>query len=203
MKILRRGFVFFIRAAVIVAVIAIGAGALARETVPQNAVAAETGGKKALIIFYSWSGNTRGIAARIHQKTGGDLVELEIVKPYSANYNTCLDEAKRDQEQNVRPELKTRIPDMGQYDVVYLGYPNWWNSIPMPIATLLESYDFSGKIIAPFCSHGGGRLGRSVTDIARLAPNATVTEGLSVHSGGGSSLSRDIDDWLAKNGLGA
>ena len=78
-----------------------------------------------------------------------------------------------------------------------------WATIPMPIATLLESYDFSGKIIAPFCSHGGGRLGQSVTDIAKLAPKAKITEGLSVHYSGGSSLSRDIDNWLKKNGLGA
>ena len=122
-----------------------------------------------MVIFYSWSGNTRGIAAQIHKKVGGDLIELELVKPYSTNYNTCLDEAKRDQERGARPELKNRIPDMNQYDVVYLGYPNWWATIPMPIATLLETYDFTGKTIAPFCSHGGGRLGQSLTDIAKLA----------------------------------
>lgn len=155
-----------------------------------------------MVIFFSWSGNTRDIAAQIHRKVGGDLLELELVKPYSTTYNTCLDEAKRDQEQDARPELKTKITGMDRYDVVYLGYPNWWATIPMPIATLLETYDFSGKTIAPFCSHGGGRLGQSVTDIAKLAPTAKITEGFSVHSGGGSALSRDIDSWLNKNGLG-
>lgn len=170
---------------------------------PKSAVAAETGRKNSVMIFYSWSGNTKAIAERIHQKVGGDMVELELVKPYSANYNTCIDEAKRDQEQGARPELKTKIANMDQYDVVYLGYPNWWASIPMPIATLLESYDFSGKTIAPFCSHGGGRLGQSITDIAKLAPGATVKEALSVHYGGDGSLPRDIDTWLRKNGLGA
>jgi len=181
----------------------LGGSALVGTSFPRNAAAAETGSKKTLIIFYSWSGNTKGIATQIHQKIGGDLVELELVRPYSSNYNTCLDEAKRDMERGARPELKTKIADMGQYDIVYLGYPNWWSTIPMPIATLLETYDFSGKIILPFCSHGGGRLGQSVTDIAKLAPKSTIKEALSVHSSGGGSLSRDIDAWLRKNGLGS
>ena len=199
MKITRRGFVISILAAGA----AITGSLLVGGAFPTNAIAAEAGGKKALVIFYSWSGNTRGVATEIHKKVGGDLIELELVKPYSTNYNTCLDEAQRDQRAEARPELKTKIADISQYDVVYLGYPNWWATIPMPIATLLESYDFSGKIIAPFCSHGGGRLGQSVTDIAKLAPKAKITEGLSVHYSGGSSLSRDIDNWLQKNGLGA
>ena len=195
----RRGFVI----SMLAAGAAIGSLALLGGAFPKTAMAAEAGGKKALVVFYSWSGNTRGVAAQIHQKVGGDLMELELVTPYSTSYNTCLDEAKRDQQQDARPELKTRIPDIRQYDVVYLGYPNWWATIPMPIASLLESYDFTGKTIAPFCSHGGGRLGQSVTDIAKLAPQARITEGLSVHYGGGSSLARDIDTWLGKNGLGA
>lgn len=199
MKITRRGFVISILAAGA----AITGSLLVGGAFPKNAIAAEAGGKKALVIFYSWSGNTRGVATEIHKKVGGDLIELELVKPYSTNYNTCLDEAQRDQRAEARPELKTKIADISQYDVVYLGYPNWWATIPMPIATLLESYDFSGKTIAPFCSHGGGRLGQSVTDIAKLAPGAKITEGLSVHYSGGSSLSRDIDNWLQKNGLGA
>ena len=199
MKMTRRNFVFSILATGA----ALGGTALTRGAFPKIAEAAETGRNNPVIIFFSWSGNTKAIASEIHRKVGGDLVELELVKPYSRNYNTCLDEAKRDQEQNVRPELKTKIPVMDKYNVVYLGYPNWWATIPMPIATLLENYDFSGKTIAPFCSHGGGRLGQSVTDIAKLAPKAKITEALSIHYGGGSSLSRDIDNWLRQVGLGA
>ena len=156
---------------------------------------------KALVIYFSWSGNTRGIARKLQEKLGCDIVELELERPYSRDYNTCLDEAQRDQEREARPALKTKIENLAQYDTILLGYPNWWASIPMPIATLLESYDFSGKTIAPFCSHGGGRLGQSLTAIAKLAPKSKLTPGLSVHYGGGSSLERDIDKWLAKNGL--
>lgn len=182
---------------------AIVGGVLSRRTrFVREACAAQPAPGKSLILFYSWSGNTRGIATLISQKTGAAMLELELVKPYSTNYNTCIDEAKRDREQKARPELKTVIPDLSRYDVIYLGHPNWWGTMPMHICTLLEQNDFSGKTIAPFCSHGGGGLGRSVSDIKRISPRATVTDGLSVSSSGGRALSGDIDTWLGRIGLG-
>lgn len=194
MKIARRDF--------ILSSLAAGA-ALLGGPATRYALAAKPRRNQVITIFYSWGGNTKAIAQRIHQKVGGDLVELELVRPYSANYNTCLDEARRDQTDQARPELKTRLTGFERYDTVLIGYPNWWASIPMPIATLLEAYDFTGKSIVPFCSHGGGRLGRSVTDIAKLAAGANVREALSVHYDGGASLDRDIDEWLRKNGVTA
>ena len=144
------------------------------------------GGKKILVAYFSWGGNTRGIAQKIEAqlKTQGasvDVFVIEPVKAYSSNYNTCLEEAQRDQRAQARPPLKNSIANMAQYDTIILGYPNWWASIPMPIATFLESYDFSGKTIIPFCSHGGGRFGKSLTAIAKLAPRAKLAEGLSVN----------------------
>ena len=156
---------------------------------------------KVLIAFFSWSGNTRGIANEIYEQTGADIVELTPVKPYSTDYNTVLMEAQEDQHNQARPELNERIGNMDQYDTILLGYPNWWASIPMPIATFLESYDFSGKTIIPFCSHGGGRFGQSLTAIAKLAPDSVIGEGLSVHYSGGGSLAGDITDWLDINGI--
>mgnify|MGYP003069037093 CR=1 FL=1 len=177
---------------------AITLGALAVSGLSGPALAAP---KNVLVAYFSWSGNTRGIARLLHQKIGGDLVEIEPVTPYSEDYNTCLDQAKRDQERAARPELKTRIADMARYDAVFLGYPNWWASIPMPIAFFLEQYDFSGKTIVPFVSHGGGRLGQSVTDIAKLCPSSRILEALSVRYSGGASLSGDMDDWLGRIGM--
>lgn len=84
---------------------------------------------------------------------------------------------------------------------ILLGYPNWWASIPMPIASFLEKYDFSGKTVIPFCSHGGGRFGQSLTAIAKQTPDATMGEALSVHYSGGGSLSNDIEEWLKTNGI--
>ncbi|MDR0684735.1 MAG: NAD(P)H-dependent oxidoreductase [Spirochaetaceae bacterium] len=160
-----------------------------------------TGTQKILIAYFSWGGNTRGIARQIQQKTGADLFEIELVRPYSTNYNTCLDEALRDQRANARPALKAHVTNMAQYDTILLGYPNWWASIPAPIASFLEEYDLSGKIIIPFCSHGGGRFGQSLTAIAKLEPRAKIGDALSVHYSGGNSLANDITAWLRKNGI--
>lgn len=156
---------------------------------------------KVLIVYFSWSGNTRDIANNIHSRIDADIVEITPVKPYSTDYNTVLMEAQEDQHKKARPELNEHIDNMEQYDTILLGYPNWWASIPMPIATFLESYDFSGKTIVPFCSHGGGRFGQSLTAIAKLAPDSDIGEGLSVHYSGGSTLDDDISEWLSKNGI--
>jgi len=156
-------------------------------------------GGKVLIAFFSWSGNTKGIAEEIQSQTGADLFEIELAHPYSTDYNTVLNEAQRDQNAQARPEIKNHIEDMEQYDTIILGYPNWWASIPMPIASFLEEYDFKGKTILPFCSHGGGRLGQSLTAITKLAPDATMGEALSIHYSGGSSLSGDVTKWLETN----
>ena len=126
-----------------------------------------------------------------------EAIEIVCEHPYSSDYNTCLDEAQRDQNQQARPALTTRIDDMSRYGTIYLGYPNWWASIPMPIATFLESYDFSGKEIRPFCSNGGGGLGQSVTAISKLAPTAHVGQGLSIYYTGGADMPRQVADWIA------
>jgi sulfatase modifying factor 1 len=97
--------------------------------------------------------------------------------------------------------LANHVENTEQYDTIILGYPNWWASIPMPIASFLEAYDLAGKTILPFCSNGGGRFGQSLTAIAKLVPDATLTEGLSVHYSGGPSLPDEIAAWLSHNGI--
>ena len=170
-------------------------------TAKENIKAEKTG--KLLIVYFSWSGNTRGIAQEIQRLTGADIVELTPVEPYSDDYNTVLMQAQEDQHRQARPELNEHIDNIEQYDTILLGYPNWWASIPMPIATFLESYDLSGKTILPFCSHGGGRFGQSLTAIAKLAPDSVIGEGLSVHYSGGSTLNEDIAAWLTAAGIPA
>ncbi len=154
---------------------------------------------KVLIAYFSWGGNTRGIAEEIQSQTGADLFEITPVTPYSSDYNTVLDEAQGDQNAQARPELANHVEDMGQYDTIILGYPNWWASIPMPVATFLEEYDFAGKTIVPFCSHGGGRFGQSLTAIAKLAPDAEMREGLAINYSGGSGMPDDVSKWLDQN----
>lgn len=157
--------------------------------------------EKMLIVYYSWSGNTRGAAQEIQRQTGADIFEIELIEPYSTDYNTVLMQAQEAQHRQDRPAIANRIDNIEQYDTIILGYPNWWASIPMPIATFLESYDLSGKTILPFCSHGGGRFGQSLTAISKLAPDSYIGEGLSIHYSGGSSLSEDVENWLKTNDI--
>ena len=175
-------------------------GAAGTGTVTSQAVQAQakTGGR-ALIVFFTWSGNTGGIARELHRQTGAEIFELIPEPAYSDDYETVIDEAQRDQHRQARPRLKGKV-DLTKYDVIMLGYPNWWASIPMPVASFLESYDFTGKTIMPFCSHGGGRFGQTLTAIAKLAPGAHITEGLSVHYSGGGRLKDDVAKWLKNAG---
>lgn len=153
-------------------------------------------GGNVLIAYFSWGGNTRGVAQEIQRQTRADIFEITLVDPYSNDYNTVLEQAQHDQNIQARPEIANLPDSIDSYDIVMIGYPNWWASIPMPIASFLEEYDFSGKTILPFCSHGGGRFGQSLTAIAKLAPDAVLGEGLSVHYSGGGTLSQDVADWL-------
>lgn len=177
---------------------AAGAGNVAATSTQNQA----DGGGNVLIAYFSWGGNTRGIAEEIQRQTGAELFEITLVEPYSNDYNTVLDQAQRDQNAQARPELQNHVDAMEQYDTIILGYPNWWASIPMPIATFLEEYDFAGKTIVPFCSHGGGRFGQSLTAIAKLAPDAAMGEGLAINYSGGASMPEDVTAWLANNGIG-
>lgn len=169
-----------------------------------NAKASDTtakAGGKVLIVYFSWGGNTRMIANEIQKQTGADIFEITLVKPYSSSYNTVLMQAQEDQHNQARPEIKGKVENWDQYDTIILGYPNWWASIPMPIASFLEQYDFTNKRILPFCSHGGGKFGQSLTAIAKLAPDAVLEEGLSIHYSGGSAMPKDVSAWLKENGI--
>lgn len=170
-----------------------------------TAMAADTqpGKPKILVAYFSWSGNTREIAQQIHRRVGGDLFEIVPATPYPTDYNACLDQSADELKRQYRPPLKTHVASMKQYDVIFLGYPNWWATIPMPVASFLEEYDFSGKTIVPFCSHGGGRLGQSTSAIAKLCPKATILDALSIHYDGGTTLQNDITTWLRKIGIKA
>ena len=159
------------------------------------------GNSKILIVYFSWSGNTKGIAEEIRKQTGADIFEIELEHPYSEEYNTLLMEAQETQHQQSRPKIKKHVKNFEQYGIIMLGYPNWWASIPMPIASFLEEYDFSGKKIMPFCSHGGGRFGQTLTAIAKLVPDAVLMEGLSVHYSGGSQLTNNIANWLSESNI--
>ena len=114
-----------------------------------DAQSTTTSDGKILIAFFSWGGNTKGIAEEIQAQTGADLFEITLVNPYSTDYNTVLDEAQRDQNEQARPELATHVENMDEYDTILLGYPNWWASIPMPIASSWKNMIFRERRSSP------------------------------------------------------
>lgn len=158
-------------------------------------------GKKMLVAYFSHTGNTREIANQIHARVGGDIFEIKTVKPYPSDYDTLLDQARREQDTDYRPKLAAKVKDMGSYDVVFVGYPDWWNTMPMPVFTFLEQYNFAGKTIVPFCTHEGSGLGRSVRDIKRLCPKSTVLDGLAVRGSHVKGAQGEVAEWLHELGM--
>lgn len=157
---------------------------------------------KTLTVFFSRTNNTRTIAEQIQSRVGGELFQVTTRKPYPENYRETTQVARVELDNNARPELAATIsPDqMKGYDVIFLGYPNWWGTIPMAMFTFLEQYDLSGKTIIPFCTHEGSGLGRGPDDIARLARGATVRQGLAIRGSSVNSAQASVDNWL--RGLG-
>lgn len=143
-------------------------------------------------------GNTEVAAGIIEEITDADVFKIEQVKPYSKGYNDCIEEAKKDQQNGARPKLKQYPDSVEEYDVIYLGFPNYWSTMPMAVFTFLEHFDFSGKIIKPFCTHEGSGMGNSVSDIKKLCPDAAVDNGLAICGSRVGSAKPDIERWISK-----
>ena len=153
---------------------------------------------KILIAYFSYSGNTENAARIIRQKTGGDLFEINMEKPYRGN---IYEVSQIDLNKNVHPKLKDRVQNMAQYDIILLGYPTWWATMPMPVFTFIEEYDLKGKIIIPFSSHGGTMFGDSVSDLSKLVKDSYVGFGFEFNYSGGRGLAGRISEWLKENGI--
>ena len=143
-------------------------------------------------------GNTEVAAKMILEMAGGDLFRIEAVNVYPKDYTETTEVAQQELRANARPELFGHLEDIDSYDVIILGYPNWWGTMPMPVFTFLEEYDFSGKTIVPFCTHEGSGLGHSEKDIAKICPQATLLKGLAIHGTRVKDAKKDIANWLAK-----
>lgn len=141
-------------------------------------------------------GNTEVVAGKIQKLTRGDAFYIETVKPYPTDYHETTQVAKRELNENARPAIRGKVANMQNYDVIYLGYPNWWGTMPMAVMTFLESYDFSGKVIIPFCTHEGSGLGKSVQDIKKACPRAVVKQGLAIRGGNVDNADKQIKEWL-------
>jgi flavodoxin len=145
-------------------------------------------------------GNTEVVAKMINKITGGDMFHIETVKAYPKDYTETTEVAKNELRTKARPKLTGRVENMGVYDVIFLGYPNWWGTPPMAVFTFLESYDFSGKTIVPFCTHEGSGMGHSEKDIVKSCPKATLLEGIAILGSSASSAEAKVSSWI--DGLG-
>ena len=141
------------------------------------------------------TGNTETAAKFIHELTGAELFKLEPAKQYSLDYTECTKEAQAEQRANARPEVKA-LPDISGYDVVYLGYPNWWGTCPMCVFTFLEANNWNGKTIKPFCTHEGSGMGHSESDIKKACSGATVKKGLAIHGADVAKSKSAIENWI-------
>lgn len=169
----------------------------------RQAFAAVAGGKKMLIIYYSWGGNTRFMAEQIRTLTGADIFALQTVDPYPTEYRATTEQARREQDSGYRPALSGRIDNLPEYDTVFIGSPNWWATLAMPFFTFLEEHTMAGKTLVPFMTHEGSAFGRTLTDIKTLCPNATIGEGLAIRGGRVRSSQPEIAQWLQKTGMTA
>ena len=186
----RNLFRAFVAAALIAVVISIVGGISAANATSES---------KKLIVYYSWGGNTRYVAEQIQSLTGADIFELKPVVPYPEDFNATAERGRRELDSGYRPPLAGRIDNLADYDVIFIGSPNWFGTIAMPLFTFLESYDLSGKTIIPFISHGRGGLAETLTDLKALCPNSTFLEEFAIYRR--EATQTDISRWLSRIGM--
>lgn len=146
-------------------------------------------------------GNAARIAGWIQERTGGDLFSIVVTEPYSSDYDECLNRAADEKAANDRPELAYHVENMEQYDVVFLGFPNWWYTVPMAVHSFLEEYDFSGKTVIPFVTHGTGGMAGTIEDMtASLPDSAVVLESIGISRSEVEGAQETVNGWL--DGLG-
>lgn len=182
----------------------------------------ETGNSNILIAYFTWAdntvvedpssvdvdattsasvlapGNAAKLASWIQQEVGGDLHSIVVEEPYSSDYDECLDRAADEKAENARPALASHVDNMEDYDIVFLGFPNWWYTLPMPVLTFVEEYDWSGKTVVPFVTHGTGGLSSTIRDLtAALPEDVTILEPIGVYRPEVDASQSAIQEWIA------
>ena len=151
-----------------------------------------------LVAYFSHTGNTEAVAEQIAERTGGTLAQIQRAEEYA----DLQQEAEEEILQGVRPEITVSVDNVEEYDTIFVGYPIWWDEAPATIATFLESYDFSGKTIVPFTTHGGSGFSRTIQTIQELQPNVTViSDGLSISRNSVAQAEGDVASWVSGLGL--
>jgi len=153
---------------------------------------------KILIVYFSHSGNTRTVAKMIQEQTGGDLFEIITEKPYPKDYDAVVAIAKKEQEATARPALKNHLRNVKNYDVIFIGFPNWWGTFPMAVASFLDENDLTGKILIPFCTHEGSYMGSSESDLGKQEPKAKILDGLPIRGRSVKGAQDEVARWIKR-----
>ena len=140
------------------------------------------------------------MAQMIKNQTGGDVFSIVVSDKYPSDYDECLSRAQQENDANARPALNTTVQNMNSYDTIFLGFPDWCGTCPMAIFTFLESYDFAGKTIIPFCAHGTSGFGTSISDIKNVCPNSIFEQEFGVYRDSGASCEAELQAWLSELG---
>lgn len=146
-------------------------------------------------------GNTQYMAYVIRDTVGADIFRIEPETPYPTDHDTLVDLAKEEQNDNARPKIKDKIENFESYENIFIGYPNWWGDMPMILYSFFDEYDFSGKTIIPFNTHGGSGFSGTISTIKELEPNADVKDGKSISRNDIEDAEQEIIDWVKSLGI--
>lgn len=170
-------------------------------SVPETDGVDASSGASRLVTGGKLQGNTEYVATVISEATDGDLFEIKTVHTYPGSHKELIDAAKKESDDNARPRLVTHIKNLKEYDVIFVGFPNWWYDMPKPLYTFFDEYDFSGKTVVPFCTHGGSRFSSAVKTIREMEKNATVLNGYTINRDRVAETKEGILKWLEKIGM--
>ena len=156
---------------------------------------------KMLVLYYSQTSNTQGVAKEIATKLGADLEEIVPVELYDSDFQATIERGKKELDEGAYPEIQPLTSDVAKYDVIFLGYPIWFGTYAPPVVTFLNQVDLSGKKIVPFCTFGSGGLDSSVRDLAETQPNAEILPGYGVRAARLDAMPKEVDQFLKAGGF--
>lgn len=189
----------FLFAALLFCIVSCSSGTSAEEIQTPDRPTTEAG--KTLIVYFSWSGNTRAVANTIQELTGCDIVEIEVEEPYSSVYNEVTARARQELDNDIRPTLVTQVKNIDEYDTLIVGTPIWSSRLAPPVKSFLAMYDLTGKKIAPFCTHGGSGTAQSINNIRSVCPDSEILQSLAISSSQAKNARSNIETWLHTIGL--
>lgn len=170
------------------------------EPLPDNGVDAVTSASRVTVDGDVY-GSVQYMATVISETTGADMARIRTAIPYAENFDELAERADQERQNNVHPEITVPIDDFNSYDVVFVGYPIWWYQMPMAMYSFFDEYDFTGKTLIPFSSHGGSGWSGTVDDIAGMEPNATMVDGYSISRNSVEGSADGIREWLGRIGM--